>query len=105
MSFLNDNLDHIVELTKGNKNLTLTGEKNLTLTKAELIKKISTYPNSEGYFDVLEHEHMILERQGLIKGEYISGAGIQFNVSDWDRFICSVNAFYISYQEVGETND
>ena len=75
----------------------LTGEKNLDITKAELLERVHKNKNGDGYVDVLEYEHPILVRQGLFEGRFDrEKLNIYFKIPDWDAFISAVNAFYIA---------
>jgi len=97
--FLSDMLNNIVGITT---DIRLTGEKDLIIKKEELRKRIQTYKLAEQYFDVMENEHEILERQGLLWGYIDDEYKIMFKIPDWDRLITAIHVFYISYQEVGD---
>jgi hypothetical protein len=101
MSFQDKVLKSLVNENKINGDVILTGEKNITLKKDELVNKILSNKNGEDYIDVLNNEGQILERQGLIHG-YIKNEEVLFDIIDYDEFISAVNAFYISYQDLEE---
>lgn len=86
---------NLVGINKELKQDFLTGEVNLELTKEELTNKILKLKNGKSYLGVLEHEHNILERQGVIKGEIINGE-VMFSIPNWDSFISRVDAFHVA---------
>jgi hypothetical protein len=91
-----------VEIKKA-EGLTLTGEKNLTITKEELIKRASEI--NPGYLEVMETEAQIFVRQGLFT-DHFKNREIYFDIPDWDRFISAVDAFYnVCYAPSGEEED
>jgi hypothetical protein len=99
-------LTTIVDLNKG-VNIGLTGEKNLTISKEELIERVKKI--NSGYLEVMEMEAKILIRQGLFNG-YLKGGDasgeILFDIPDWDKFISAVDAFYkVCYAPGSEDED
>jgi hypothetical protein len=86
-------LEICIDANKQEKSSMLTGEKDLDITKEELIKRVLKI--NEGYLEVMEKEASILVRQGLFVGR-IEKDGIYFKIPDWDAFISAVNAFYVA---------
>jgi hypothetical protein len=73
----------------------LTGEKNLDISKEDLMEKVKENVHGKDYLDVMETESNILVRQGLFKGRIDPKLGaIMFEIPDWDMFITAVHAFY-----------
>jgi hypothetical protein len=99
-------LTTIVALNK-DLGIGLTGEKNLTISKDELIERVEKI--NPGYLEVMEMEANILVRQGLFRGYFKSGdvcGDIVFDIPDWDKFISSVDAFYkVCYAPGSEDED
>ena len=81
-----------------------THEKNLLLSKCELINKVKAI--NPDYIEVMETEAKIFVRQGLFRG-YIEGNKIMFEIPDWDKFISAINSFYeVCYKPYeGEDDD
>lgn len=85
--------DNLVRISKELKEDFITGETNLKLTKEELERKMLKLKNGKSYLGVLQWEHNILERQGVVKGAIVDGE-VMFDIPDWDNFISRVNAFH-----------
>lgn len=93
MSNLVDSVANIlVEESKSENRDYITGERNLILTKEELLLKIIRYKEGKSYLRVLEAEYKILERQGVIRGFYLNGI-TYFRIPDWDSLMSRINAF------------
>jgi hypothetical protein len=87
-------LEKIVKLNE-NELHGLTGEKDLTISKNELTRRINKI--NSGYLEVIEMESKIFIRQGLFNGYLKDGDAcgeILFDIPDWDQFISAVDAFY-----------
>lgn len=84
-----------------NKEPILTGEKNLTITKKDLIKKVRENKRADEYLDAMSDEAHILVRQNLFKG-YIKDREIYFDIPDYDLLIIAVHAFCESYKDPDE---
>ncbi|GEM_PF-5974248 len=84
-------LDKVVDKSKEEKDAALTGEKNLTIKKLDLVEKVNKI--NRGYLEVIEKEHRIFERQGLING-YVKDRIAYYDIPDWDNFISAVKSFY-----------
>lgn len=90
--FIDIVLDKVIETCEGKG---LTGEKNLTISKKELVKRVENI--NPDYLEVMEKEANIFVRQGLFKGYFADGdilGDILFDIPDWDKFISAVDAFY-----------
>lgn len=84
-----------VDQNKADNSPILTGERNLDITKAELLERIRKNKDGEGYIDALQGESAILARQGLFVGRYdYDKNDYYFKVPDWDAFISAVKSFY-----------
>lgn len=96
MSIYLENLeDRLVEISKMENKEYITGEKDLVLSKEDLLLKIIKYKDGKSYLNVLEAEHNILEGQQAIKWLEIKGR-LYFKIPDWDRFMSKVNAFHVA---------
>lgn len=96
MSIYLDNIaDRLVEISKDENKDYITGEKDLTLSKEDLLLKMIKYENGKSFINVLEVEHNILEGQQAIKWLEIKGK-LYFRIPDWDRFMSKVNAFHVA---------
>jgi len=71
----------------------------MKILKKEFEQKIRLEGKKENldFIDVLEHEHMILERQGLLKGYFNQDGDIEFDIPNWNNLIFALKAFAISY--------